>query len=1709
MKFYLISLCLGITCSIRVPTIWHNDRDETKSQYPIIQTSDVRLEPNYDYARYYKLISQLNSPLDLNYSPDRVYQKWVHPPRVNKGATTNKSRKSNETLKSRKRQSNVNYGTIYGQRQPVNSTNININKSLRKLGNVYTPKESNVQQSIRRHHVTAPNSKVQIRNHKDISRDNWVPILDPTISKQKNFSKKQRARKNQRKIDTFSELERGSNESKRGNDNDNNKPLKRSSQLRNRNLNNKGDKIKSERNYNDEYGYDAYDSSPINFDERARENKDNAEGEFVPYRSYAQVRKSESGKHFPLQEAEDMRLKETVKDSKIHTVYVEEGYEDGAYDHGNRKKEVDTAEKYVDISEEEVSESGTFNNNFKKNEEKSDEIKDDRSDLPHIERKDEAQYANANGEPILKQRSLKNMKENHLDNIESVQVDSQNVELNNNNNSTEISLDETTDEVQEKKKNAKKMNYTGKKGVTVSSTNVEDDEDIKRHIDWDPEVLPSRRVKVKSDNRRNSRRKGVHNITPRDVSKMIKNLSNFEINSDKKFNEKKIPLTIRKKSHIVESEVELMKKQTDFEGNIVINYDVEKESALKKNTVPVSTQQKSRLRRDIDQTKFPYYNSERLEKNSALRYAENIENKPDKRRDDMAFYNKAEHNFNCYEDASNFVQQPTLRNEEKSKSYLNSLSGKLGDKINCLKSKYFGDEPFDNPLFSEKDVKSLLEVEQNSRSFSWLQKTAPRKATVERNEATDIDDSKDRFKRIHDDEEGKLQIPNEARNIKTEDKSEISSLADENIASEAQALMIPRRRRRRRRKRPINRFPSHFTSSHNSYIAPDTSFDSYMPTQMMSEVHYKDEIKPSEQMNVFADIINNIKNSSNDLDANASDQSPIVAVRKPSTYRKKRPTYREKLHSKYERRPSPIWEGEVVSNDSFYPIVTTHKHPSSDVIYEDHSVHSNKIPLQTSVHKSQTSYDDDKFDPQSTYLDLYNDPQTSQKRYNKENENYFSYPMPHSERTKNVDRRPHNTENRVQTHAEDSDYSNSGNHRQTYKELNVKPSADIFYVVGMRPPPQNIVHPHQLSYGHLKRRRFTNPRHRRIVKRSTSYLEINRTKQKANIPEGDDDYVPKRSRSFHYDPSTGKIVYDKKEEVEETYEYIDVVEDETTTAVPKKTLVKGPNFSPEPPEGPSFVDFIKVLRANPNYRDIPDPKPTEKAEFTTLASTSTVLVPTAPPEFISILAKIRSDAKYKIIENEKPQSKTTISSALHIDERGKMDNVEDIGEVETFVEHPQNSRNYNVRTQIDYSKYKTIDRGSSLRNNISSRYTLLGKSQNEEAEDSVLIHKDGNRPDVRESNKSEDDDVSSSMHNMEETKITQYIEKLTPETTTISITTKSYGNIPSRGRRRFTTLSPSSSSTEIITVKNQRGRNRRRKIAASSTEGSLRSRHKKIAPSTEDPVRSRRYLTDTSRRNGIVPGNHKETYSSITSSDLPDSDHFKSVVATPRPVTNVVLNYMNVLTKNNLTAGAKNFSKIPENQTSSVDVFKDYDRTKKHGGNYRYEKVEIKKTIQRRNYSSPEAYEVENVEEVSRLTDVVPKPFAFYSDPQLPRDVNELREMTNESGVNYLEYTSDDARNVGERDASEKDVEGKEYKVKQTKQNKYETHDVDEDERDFKVNKRGKHEENDRRNEDIPDSNNKDIYEDILHHHVQSVQSKGKSAFIKDPSQRFYFYAPI
>ncbi|CAG9767447.1 unnamed protein product [Ceutorhynchus assimilis] len=152
----------------------------------------------------------------------------------------------------------------------------------------------------------------------------------------------------------------------------------------------------------------------------------------------------------------------------------------------------------------------------------------------------------------------------------------------------------------------------------------------------------------------------------------------------------------------------------------------------------------------------------------------------------------------------------------------------LGNKIDCLKVRYFGDNPLDSPFFKEETVaadgtKIINKVEQTNQN-STKEESRESKTSVE---ADDI-------------------IPKEVN--------------QEEPTLEPEAL--------RRKLRP--RRPNYKVFDVNKYLTttPFSLFDTVSTTvlpkyKVFSEVFYKDEIKPNEQLNVFADVQNNIENSNN------------------------------------------------------------------------------------------------------------------------------------------------------------------------------------------------------------------------------------------------------------------------------------------------------------------------------------------------------------------------------------------------------------------------------------------------------------------------------------------------------------------------------------------------------------------------------------------------------------------------------------------------------------------------------------------------------------------------------------------------------------------------------------------------------------------------------------------------------------------------------
>lgn len=117
--------------------------------------------------------------------------------------------------------------------------------------------------------------------------------------------------------------------------------------------------------------------------------------------------------------------------------------------------------------------------------------------------------------------------------------------------------------------------------------------------------------------------------------------------------------------------------------------------------------------------KYPYYNlpdTKTLNTMSAFRYSENMKNFPSAKESLYKFKNVKE----CQEveDDVNPVPEDI---EEKGKSTNFNESPKrlkkLGDKISCFKNKYFGKDPFDNPLFKEEYVAASIPIPLKDSSF--------------------------------------------------------------------------------------------------------------------------------------------------------------------------------------------------------------------------------------------------------------------------------------------------------------------------------------------------------------------------------------------------------------------------------------------------------------------------------------------------------------------------------------------------------------------------------------------------------------------------------------------------------------------------------------------------------------------------------------------------------------------------------------------------------------------------------------------------------------------------------------------------------------------------------------------------------------------------------------------------------------------------------
>ncbi|KAK4874756.1 hypothetical protein RN001_014116 [Aquatica leii] len=451
----------------------------------------------------------------------------------------------------------------------------------------------------------------------------------------------------------------------------------------------------------------------------------------------------------------------------------------------------------------------------------------------------------------------------------------------------------------------------------------------------------------------------------------------------------------------------------------------------------------------------------------------------------------------------------------------------------------------------------------------------------------------------------------------------------------------PLRLRKRRRKYPVPLFRG------NSYfptpVPPILTFSStvFPRYKTISEVYYKDEIQPNEQLNVFADVMNNIKKTQNDL---VGADTEFVEDRNVSfnTANKKNNVKIKVPLRKIKIRQSTVNNLPEISTTT--TTTTTEK-------------------LQT---RRRNNFRNHKPDSQvfEEYINTIKDVKDNvQKPLNVKN----NYILDKSKLEDVIGLSPPTIERSTIVPS----------HVQSQKVI-----LNTFPVTGMKPPISyrplypGVINSKQKN--RIRRKNYFHIVHKRSAEKRV-YSEIRRNKpQQPDVL--DDDYTPNRNRNFHYDTKTKQVVYTnpepetKEEQIEEnsyedTTDKIPFFEPSTTTTTTEA--------------GPSFLDYIQQVKTHKRYQYITEP--TEKPKESTTQQHTTVPVSSDTPDFLKFVSKLKQNEGYVVI-TEKSKTKTTTQPP-------KIDN-EDSHELQIFdiTEYLPKQESYVPSVTIDYSKYKTIQR---------------------------------------------------------------------------------------------------------------------------------------------------------------------------------------------------------------------------------------------------------------------------------------------------------------------------------------------------------------------------------------------------------------------------------
>lgn len=193
-------------------------------------------------------------------------------------------------------------------------------------------------------------------------------------------------------------------------------------------------------------------------------------------------------------------------------------------------------------------------------------------------------------------------------------------------------------------------------------------------------------------------------------------------NNDTVYNEN-IEVAKRNTLNETKTQHDVDKREADFqvpEINLETTYLTEEE-ILKLSKLNLQPKQ------DNIRDKYPYYfkNLKQINKNSPLRYAENLKFIPNKSEGGTEFYDsrsilecpEVDDNVDPIPQKLKSGDNPTEENSQEEES--NSKQEKefdimkkqprlkgLGDKIDCFKAKYFGENPLDSPFFKEEIISS-------------------------------------------------------------------------------------------------------------------------------------------------------------------------------------------------------------------------------------------------------------------------------------------------------------------------------------------------------------------------------------------------------------------------------------------------------------------------------------------------------------------------------------------------------------------------------------------------------------------------------------------------------------------------------------------------------------------------------------------------------------------------------------------------------------------------------------------------------------------------------------------------------------------------------------------------------------------------------------------------------------------------------------------